>query len=104
MGTNDPFADEAAKDLVVEAAGRDWREAPLGETDRALCVFAERLTHRPAEMAESDVDGLRAVGLDDVAVHDAIQVISYFNYINRIADAVHVELEPEMPPYPKSSG
>jgi len=34
-----------------------------------------------------------------VAIHDAIQVVSYFNYINRIADAVRVDLEEDMPPY-----
>lgn len=51
-------------------------------------------------MTESDIDGLRAVGLSDAAIHDAVQVIAYFNYINRVADAVHVDLEPEMPPYP----
>jgi alkylhydroperoxidase family enzyme len=43
---------------------------------------------------------LRALGLDDRAIHDAIQVVAYFNYINRVADAVHVDLEPEMEPYP----
>ena len=43
------------------------------------------------------------VGLEDVAIHDLIQVTAYFNYINRVADAVHVDLEPEMPPYPASS-
>ena len=51
-------------------------------------------------MSSTDVEDLRAAGFDDVAIHDAIQVISYFNYINRIADAVHVDLEPEMTPYP----
>jgi len=51
-------------------------------------------------MTETDVAALREVGLDDLAIHDAIQVVGYFNYINRIADAVHVELEPEMTPYP----
>ncbi len=51
-------------------------------------------------MQAEDVASLRAVGCDDIAIHDAIQVISYFNYINRVADAVHVELEPEMSPYP----
>jgi alkylhydroperoxidase family enzyme len=35
------------------------------------------------------------VGLDDVAIHDAIQVISYFNYVNRVADAVGIPDEPE---------
>jgi alkylhydroperoxidase family enzyme len=35
------------------------------------------------------------VGLDDVAIHDAIQVIAYFNYVNRVADAVGISDEPE---------
>lgn len=38
---------------------------------------------------------LRAHGWDDVAIHDAIQVIAYFNYINRVAEAVGIEDEPE---------
>ena len=54
-------------------------------------------------MTESDLLPLRAAGLDDGAIHHAIQVIGYFNYVNRVADAVHVELEPEMPPYPDGS-
>ncbi len=68
--------------------------------DEALCVYAEKLTRRPAEMTAEDIEALRAVGLDDQAVHEAIQVVSYFNYINRVADATHVDLEPEMGPYP----
>jgi hypothetical protein len=51
-------------------------------------------------MEEADVEALRALGFDDRAIHEAIQVVAYFNYINRVADAVHVDLEPGMPPYP----
>ena len=69
-----------------------------------LCAYAEKLTLSPSEMTEADVEGLRAAGFDDVAIQDAIQVISYFNYINRVADAIHVDLEPEMPPYPGNAG
>lgn len=47
------------------------------------------------------METLRAAGLDDVAIHDAIQVVAYFNYVNRVADGVHVDLEPGMPPYPR---
>ena len=43
---------------------------------------------------------LRDVGLTDRDIHDAVQVISYFNYINRVADALGTDLEPEMPPRP----
>jgi uncharacterized peroxidase-related enzyme len=62
---------------------------------RALCDFAVHLTHAPASIAQSDVDALRAHGWSDEAIHDAIQVISYFNYVNRVADAVGIEDEPE---------
>jgi len=88
------------REALVAAIATDWRTADLDPTDRALCVYAEKLTRSPAAMTAQDIAGLREVGLDDVAIHDAVQVISYFNYINRVADAVHVDLEPEMPPYP----
>lgn len=84
----------------MEAVGRDWREAGLTERERALCAYAEKLTLTPAAMTEADLDALRATGLDDSGCHDAIQVIAYFNYINRVAEGVHVDLEPEMAPYP----
>ena len=49
-------------------------------------------------MGLPDVELLRTHGLDDTAIHDATQVIAYFNYINRIADCLGVDLEPEMRP------
>lgn len=91
-----PDDEHALADAVLVG----WQTASLSPVDRALCAFAEKLTREPAAMLEADVAALRGHGLDDVAVHDAIQVVSYFNYINRVADAVRVELEPEMPPYP----
>ena len=84
----------------LASVAADWRKAELSEVDRALCAYGDKLTRTPAEMSGEDAAALRAVGLDDEAIHDAIQVVSYFNYINRIADAVHVDLEPDMPPYP----
>jgi len=53
-------------------------------------------------MTQGDITQLRQLGWCDQSIHDAVQVISYFNYINRIADALHVDLEPEMPPYPEA--
>ncbi|HEX6881948.1 MAG TPA: hypothetical protein VF530_01130 [Planctomycetota bacterium] len=55
-------------------------------------------------MSAEDAQALRRAGLTDEAVHEAIQVTAYFNYINRVADAVHVDLEREMPAYPPSAG
>jgi len=69
-----------------------------------LLDYAVKLTLTPADMTQSDITRLHQVGWDDATIHDATQVISYFNYINRIADGLHVDLEPEMPPYPDSGG
>ncbi len=97
------IAREGGDQALADAVLADWRGAPLDPVDSALCASAEKLTRMPAAMTEADLQPLRAAGLDDPAIHHAVQVIAYFNYINRIADAVHVELEPEMPPYPDGS-
>ena len=55
-----------------------------------------KLTLTPAEMVESDVGDLEAFGFSQNAISDAAQVIGYFNNINRIADGLGVDLEPEM--------
>ena len=76
---------------------RDWHSAPLPAVDRELCVFAAKLTHHQGDMVSEDLDVLREHGLGDDAVHDAVQVIGYFNYISRIADALGVEAETFIP-------
>ena len=48
-------------------------------------------------MNRSDIEPLRTVGLDDRAIVDANQVVSYYNYVNRVADGLGVELENEPP-------
>jgi uncharacterized peroxidase-related enzyme len=65
---------------------------------RALCDYAIKLTAAPGTVGVADADGLRAYGWDDAAIHDAIQVVSYFDYINRVAEAVGIEDEPEWGP------
>jgi alkylhydroperoxidase family enzyme len=52
-------------------------------------------------MSPADPDKLREIGFDDRTIHDATQVISYFNYINRIADALGVEPEDFITPWGK---
>ena len=87
------MTDAAEADRVVNLIATDWRAAPLRPVNRALCAYAEKLTRSPQHMAESDLEKLRQHRLDDRAIHDATQVISYFNYINRMADALGVDYE-----------
>ena len=89
---------EAADGFVHDIAG-DWRAAALGEADRALCRYAEKLTLDQRSMGPADVEELRAHGLDDRAIHDATQVIGYFNYITRVADGLGVEPEDFIEPW-----
>ena len=74
----------------------DWKMADLSQKDKTLCSWAEKLTLIPWKMDESDVRRLEATGFSQNAISDAAQVIGYFNYINRIADGLGVELEPDM--------
>ena len=71
----------------------------MNQTDAALCAYAEKLTLQPADMREADIETLRGAGLDDVAIHDATQIIGYFNYINRVADALGIEPEDFIRPW-----
>jgi len=82
----------------------DYTRANLTGRERAMCDYARKLSLTPGAMREQDLEPLRAAGLSDPEIHDAVQVISYFNYINRIADALGTDLEPEMAPRPEGWG
>ena len=72
---------------------RDWRQARLGDRERALLEYADKLTRRPGAMVEADLAPLRAVGMSDRAILEANLVVAYFAYANRIADGLGVVLE-----------
>lgn len=55
--------------------------------------YAVKLTTHPNRMAESDVGRLREAGLGDGEILDICQVAAYYNFVNRLADGLGVELE-----------
>jgi uncharacterized peroxidase-related enzyme len=67
--------------------------APVTAAESEMLAYAVKLTRAPSAMAQADVERLRAVGFDDMAVLDICQVVSYYNYVNRLADGLGVELE-----------
>ena len=81
----------------AEQLKHDWRQAGLNKADAALCAWAEKLTLSLGEADAKDVVGLRSAGFSEEAISDAAQVIGYFNYINRIAEGLGVDLEEGMP-------
>ncbi|MDG2282592.1 MAG: hypothetical protein P8L45_05695 [Longimicrobiales bacterium] len=93
------FETDEERDVFVHEIARDWRGAQLSEADQALCRHAEVLTHHQHSAGQHSVDELRAHGFDDRAIHDATQVIAYFNYITRVADGLGVEPEDFIEPW-----
>lgn len=80
----------------MQAIKTDWRTAVLTPVDRAICEYADKLTRTPARITQADIDALRAAGLSDTAILEANEVCAYFNYINRVADGLGIDPEPEM--------
>jgi alkylhydroperoxidase family enzyme len=76
-------------------ASPDPRPA-LTPAQAALLDYALKVTLAPRECRAADVEGLRRSGASDAEIHATVQVAAYFNYINRVADALGVDLEPEM--------
>jgi uncharacterized peroxidase-related enzyme len=74
--------------VMADRITLDWRRAEgLSARQRAICAFAERLTLRPVEATEEDLEALRAHGLADADAWDVIEVAAMYNFTNRLAQA-----------------
>lgn len=74
---------------------RDFRHAGLSWRETAMLEYALKLTRAPETMAEADMAALRAQGLEDGDVLDLNLITSYFNFVNRIALGLGVDVSPE---------
>jgi alkylhydroperoxidase family enzyme len=79
---------------VAEAALHDWRTAPIDARLRATLGFLEKLTLEPDSLEPADADAVRAEGVSDAALIDAIAVAALFNVIDRVADALDFDVPP----------
>ena len=89
-----PPQDAGELDAFVHAAARNWRDCGVTPRVAAMLEYAERVALTPALSSENDLRGLRVFDWTDREIHDAVQIVSYFSYINRVADALGVQLEP----------
>lgn len=89
-------------DALVEAVKRDYRQAPLDQRSRAMLDFAIEVTEDPHTVDHERIAALRLAGLGDDNILDVVQVTGFFNYYNRMVDALGVEPEDFMarPPEP----
>lgn len=75
----------------------DWRTADLSPARRAMLEYSVKLTHTPGDMIASDVEALRSHEFSDRDVLDITEVVSYYAYVNRIADGLGVQTEAWIP-------
>jgi uncharacterized peroxidase-related enzyme len=73
---------------VWQAVESDWRTAPVSPRVRATLGFLEKLTLHPEEVTQEDADAVRAAGVSDGALVDAIHVCALFSMIVRMADSL----------------
>ncbi len=75
---------------MVEALQKDYRTAPISEQDFAMLDYVVKLTKDATKCSPEDHTRLRAVGFDDRGILQITLIASWFNYINRVADALGV--------------
>jgi len=77
----------------VDTLRRDYRTAPISEQDRAMLDYVVQLTKDATKIGRQDHEHLHAAGFDDKAILQITLIASWFNYINRVADALGVGRE-----------
>src|SRR6059036_452681 len=77
-------------DELAESIRRDYRSAPIDERDRIMLDYVAQLTRDAGRITRADHERLKSAGFDDRAVLQITLIASWFNYINRVADALGV--------------
>lgn len=75
---------------LVEAIKKDYKTAPITEPERVMCDYVAQLTTDATKIHPGFHENLRSVGFDDTAILQITLIASWFNYINRVADALGV--------------
>ena len=78
---------------LVKALQIDYRSAPIVEADRLMLDYVSQLTRDATRITRQHHENLRIAGFDDRAILQITLIASWFNYINRVADALGVGRE-----------
>ncbi len=75
---------------MVRALEQDYKTAPISEQDRAMLDYVVQVTKDATRISPADHERLRRAGFDDQGILQITLIASWFNYINRVADALGV--------------
>ena len=87
--------DDEQADKILSGILDDYKTAPISAREKAMLDYAVKLTKKPAAVKKEDLDKLRKFEMSDRDILDLNQVVAYFNYVNRTADGLGIELEAE---------
>ena len=80
-------------DEMIAALRADYKTAPITDAERVMCEYVVQLTKDATKIHPGYHEKLRAAGYDDTAILQITLIASWFNYINRVADALGVGRE-----------
>jgi uncharacterized peroxidase-related enzyme len=75
---------------LVKDLQRDYRTAQISDQDRLMLDFVTQITRDATRITQADHDKLRGAGFDDRGILQITLIAAWFNYINRVADALGV--------------
>lgn len=75
---------------LVSALQADYKTAPVTEQERIMLEYVAQVTRDATRIGRKDHEHLRAVGFDDQGILQITLIAAWFNYINRVADALGV--------------
>jgi len=78
---------------IADTIGEDYRKAGVDQKTLKLLEYAEKVTKHAYKVTDADIAGLKEAGWSDREILEATAVVAQFSFINRIADALGVELE-----------
>jgi uncharacterized peroxidase-related enzyme len=78
---------------LVEALEKDYTTAPITAQERVMLDYVVMVTRDATKVCKDDIEALRAAGFDDRGILQITLIASWFNYINRVADALGVGRE-----------
>ena len=80
-------------DDLVRALQENYQTAPISDADRVMLDYVAQTTRDATRISPDDHERLRAAGFDDRGILQITLIAAWFNYINRVADALGVGRE-----------
>ena len=84
---------ETDNQKLVDEIAKDWTTSSISSVQMALGEYAKKLTENPSKVNKKVIELWRSYSLSDKDISQIVQIIAYFNYINRVADGLGLEPE-----------